>query len=316
MRGFIKDANFDESQTADSDKRILDNLAGAGISSDISLFSNNLRNVSIVSANDYNFVNSTFVLTNEYMLPFANNTIVIYDSSRYIVKNSNLTNSFQLFVEDNLNTPFIPLAPFKDITRNDSVLFENITQLNPQRLSTKTNSTSAAESGIESYNPYTYYRINENINAIVQSTEIFEYKKNSAIMTDRSNTIDTPLTVNGTIVITNTEFNGNPKTDNLDIDNDPGMFISNGSSKIRAFSNRSQPWEKVAATSTIPANLATTASEINVNNLIMTNPTITGLTVTSLLTTETIDTSLKNVNYSIPVVINNETYYLLCKKVI
>lgn len=306
MRGYIRDSNFNESQTADSDKRILDNLAGAGISADISLFSNNSKNTSIISTADYVFMDGKFVITNSFMLPFANNTLVTYDNIEYIVKNSNLKDSFQLVLPSTPNSPFIPQEPFKNIIRKDNVTFENITNLNPQRLETKATTVSNIE-GITEYDPYTIYGINENINAIVQSTEIYEYKRSSALMSDSPGVIDAPLLVNGTVVITNLDANGNPVTGNFDIDNDPGMFISNGTDKIRAFSDNSQPWAKNTG------SLSTTSSEININNLIMTNPSITGISVTSI-PEETINTSLKNVYYSIPVTINNENYYLLCKK--
>ena len=243
MRGFIRDANFNESKTADSDKRILDNLAGAGISSDIALFSNNTNNISTILPTEYVVVNGNFTLTNNFMLPYANNTIVTYDNTEYIVKNSNLKDSFQLVLPDTPNSPFIPVAPFIEIIRKDNILFENITNLNPQRLSTKATNRSNID-GIDSYDPYTYYEINENIDAIVQSNEIYEYKRNSALMSDSENVLDTPLIVNGTIAITNVDTNGNPSTGNLDINNDPGMFISNGTNKIRAFSDNSQPWSK------------------------------------------------------------------------
>lgn len=315
MRGYIKNNNFDESQTADSDKRIIDNLAGAGISSDVALFSNNLRNRSAITTTDYVFENNKFIITNIYMLPYANNTLVEYDNNTYVVKNSNLTNSFQLYPLDNLNSPFIPTEPFKDIFRNDSVSFENIANLNPQRLQTKpTSSTNIDNNEVNTirageFDPYTYYSINENIESIVQSTEIYEYKRNSAIMTDKENVVSSPLSVNGTIAITNVDSNNNPVTVPFNTETDPGMFISNGTNKIRAFSNNSQPWEKVTG------GLFTDSTNTNINKLIMSNPEINGITVTPV-TTEQIDTSLKNVYYSIPVVINDETYYLLCKKLL
>lgn len=311
MRGYIKTNNFGESQTADSDRRILDNLAGAGISSDISLFSNNLRNQSIITKDDYIFENNKFTITNIYMLPFANNTIVEYDENSYIVKNSNLTTSFQLYPIDNLNSPFIPTAPFKDITRNDSINFENISNLNPQRLQTKPPSATIDSEDVNTaseFNPYTYYGINENIDAIVQSVEMYEYKKDSSLVTDKENFVNSSLTVTGTITITNVDSNNNPVTSTLDVDNDPGMFVSNGTSKIRAFSDNSQPWQKISG------GLLTNSTNTNVNQLVMSNPEINGLSVTSI-TTEQINTSLKNEYYSVPVTVNGETYYLLCKKV-
>jgi hypothetical protein len=308
MRGFIRSSNLNESSTADSDKRILDNLAGAGISADISLFSNNLKNTSQISTNDYIFLNNNFVLTNSFMLPFSNNTIVTYNNIEYVVKNSNLKDSFQLFLPSNLNSPFIPQVPFKDIIRKDNITFENITNLNPQRLETKLTTLGGIESTSE-FDPYTAYGINENVNAIVQSIETYEYKRNTALMTDKPNSVDVSLVVNGTVVITNLDANGNPNTGNFNVDEDPGMFISNGTSKIRAFSDSSQPWTKVSGA------LATVSEEVNINNLIMTNPSITGISVTTI-TEEIINTSLKNVYYSVPVTINNENYFLLCKKVI
>lgn len=306
MRGFIKNENFNESKTADSDRRILDNLAGAGISSDISLFSNNLRNTSTIASTDYVMNDDVFVIVNPYMLPYANNTIVNYGETEYVVKNSNLKNSFQLF-PIGVNSPFVPSSPYLDIIRNDSVTFEDIINLNPQRLETSPSNTAGI--GRTVYDPYTYYGINENIDAIVQSTEMLEYKKATALMTDQANTVDAPVVVNGTVVITNTTSSGTPVTGVLDVNADPGMFISSENGKIRAFSDNSQPWTKVAG------GLSTNSSNTNIKNLVMTDPAINGITVTEI-TSETINTSVKNMYYSVPIEIEGETYYLLCKKVI
>lgn len=305
MQGYVKDLNFEESKTADSDRRILDNLAGAGISSDIALFSNNLRNVSTIFSTDYVIENNQFVITNPFVFPYANNNIVIYNGVEYIVKNSDLNSRFQLYPIDNLNSPFVPNPPYQNIIRNDKIRFENIINLNPQRLETKPTSTLLSDT--TSVDPYTVYPINENIEAIEQATEIFEYKKESAIVSDRENFIESPVTINGTVVITNLNAGGDPSNDPFDSQTDPGMFISNGTNKIRAFSDSTQPWTKVTG------GLSTNSVDTNLKNLIVSNLELQNIQVTEI-TTENINTSLKNVYFAVPININGETYSLLCRK--
>jgi hypothetical protein len=305
MRGFISNFNFIESSTTDSDRRILDNLAGAGISSDIALFSNNTKNQSVITINDYIVENNQFILTNDVMLPYADNTIVAYGENQYIVKNSNLIDRFQLFDPDNLNSPFEPSEPYRDIVRNDFVSFENIVNLNPDRIQTK---PIASSNDIDQYDPYTVYGINENIEAIEQSNELLEFKRISTILTDRENTINSPVSLTGTVTITNIDSQGVPSTDVVDSES-PGLFINNGSLNIRAFSDSSQPWNQITG------GLSTNSSNTNIGTLIMSDPSISGINVTAV-DSEVINTSLKNEYYSVPVTINNELYYLLCRKVI
>jgi hypothetical protein len=305
MRGFISNFNLSESSTTDSDRRILDNLAGAGISSDISLFSNNLRNQSVITANDYIVENNQFILTNRFMLPYTNNTIVNYGNVQFIVKNSNSINQFQLFYVDTPEILFEPNEPYLDIIRNDSVLFENIVNLNSTRIQTKPNSRNST---VDLFDPYTVFKINENIESIEQSSEFLEFKKNSAILTDQDNIKNSRLSFNGTIAITNIDSQGNPSSANID-SNSPGLFVNNGISNIRAFSDSSQPWEQISG------GLSTNSSNTNIGELVMTDPSISGISVTTI-DSETIDTSLKNEYYSVPVTVNNELYFILCKKII
>lgn len=307
MRGFIKDSNFDESRTSDSDRRILNNLAGEGIVFDISLFSNNLRNTSSITKDDYVIENNKFKITNQFKVPFSNNTVVKYNGVEYVVKNSNLVDSFQLF-DVNSPTPFVPSAPFFDVIRDDHVLFENIQNLNPQRLQTKASGNDDVSSGARLFDPYTFLAINETIDSIVQSNDVYEYKRARSITTDKDTSVATPLAIDGTITITNLDSNGNPVGGVIDSESGPGMFINNGENNIRAFSDSTQPWSQIAG------GLSTSSATTNVKTLIMTNPAIEGIQVTELSSQETIIVS-QNDTYSIPVEIDGEIYYLLCKKI-
>lgn len=307
MRGYISNFNFSESSTSDSDRRILDNLAGAGISSDIALFSNNLRNQSIISSDDYTVENNQIILTNDFVLPYANNTIVTYGENRYIVKNSNLLDRFQLFSADEPSILFEPSEPYANIVRNDSVLFENIINLNPERIQTKPDVISN-NNNVDTFDPYGAFSINESIEFIEQLSSLLDFKRTSAVLTDRDNLIRSQLSINGTVVVTNIDSQGIPSTLPID-DSSPGLFVNNGTSTIRAFSDSSQPWQQISG------GLSTNSTNTNVGTLIMSDPSITGIVVTTIAG-ETINTSLKNEYYSIPVTIDSELYYFLCKKVI
>lgn len=308
MRGFIKNSNFDESQTTDSDRRILNNLAGEGIVLDVGLFSNNLRNTSKINVNDYVFEDNQFKITNDFVVPFANNTLVKYNNVEYVVKNSNLVDSFQLFLPNSVS-PFVPTAPFYDIIRNDSVLYENIIKLNPQRLQTKASGDSSVGARRDAFDPYTAVGINDSIELINQSTELYEYKRTQSIMTDRDSILNSPLTVDGTVTITNVDGNGNPIGGVVDNTQGPGLFIRSGDNAIRAFSDSTQPW-----VDDVLGELSTDSESVTIKTLTMTNPRIDGIQITELSSSETISISQQNV-YSIPVEINGEVYYLLCKKV-
>jgi len=63
-QGFVKALNLFESQDGDSAKGVLNNLAGAGIATDIALFANNLRT--------FNFVNYTNFVASANAYPVNN----------------------------------------------------------------------------------------------------------------------------------------------------------------------------------------------------------------------------------------------------
>lgn len=300
-RGYVQESNLGESDIRDADRRILNNLGGGNISDDISLFSNNLRNYSTLSTASYTVDGDKIKINDNFIVPFANTTNILYNGIPYTVANSNLIDSFQLI--DSGGEVFVPTAPLLDIIRKDAIVSTNIQNLNPERIKTKLARDNNLASG-GWYDIYSVNTVDQDITAIEEYIEVFQYKSQTTLMADRKNIIQSNFKLNGTVVVTNLDSNGNPITGQTAITNtDPGLFVTNGSTTVRAFSDSSNPW----TAETNSGVTSTESSAITVKNLIVTDLSIKKLTIFDDAG------SVQSFTHSYPVEINGEIYYLLCK---
>jgi len=311
--GHIIKRALNESDTAGKDRLILDNLtseAGVGASADIELFINNFRNTSTIYSDEYELDGELIILTNATIIPFANNNKIQVDGITAYVYESNGIDKFKLRRVN--GSSYIPTG---DIVRNDSVTYENILNLSPDRYpSTKTSNDSnqtelsaasvVSESGTENITDiYGQYSINSLITEIDNVVNNYIYKKSNSILLNKENLLYDKLEIEGSVKVLNLdEFGNKVQIQETLEDTDSGVYIiSEELTPLRAFGDNTNPWD----TTTNGGYNTTQSTQMTVGNIFLTDPDITGPTVTTIPSTS-IDATHK-----IPVMVNGELYYLL-----
>lgn len=298
-RGFAKSNNLRESETGSSDVNILNNLGGGNVAEDIRLFSNNLRNESVLPSNSYDLVGDMIQVVQEGFIAFSNNTEIALEddlATTYTVTESNGIDQFKL---TNSAGEIVTLDSPLDMIRSDAVTEENIANLRVDRL--ETTITIAEDEEAEDFaveltdqqNVFDRYTISENYSIADQAVSLYQFKRSQSLVNFRDNNVDVDINSNGYLRITNDD--DVPRSQSS-----PGLFIvSNDGSTIRAFEDDSNPWEESGTA------LQTTSVQATINNLILSNPSITLDTVSS-------ESGLvSDFTHLLPVTINGEQYQLL-----
>lgn len=310
-QGFVQSLNLFESNTRDKDSSILDNLGGPGISDDIALFTNNLRNVDLLRPGDINSNDPSttiFRIVSDSKIAFTNGTLVTINDVEYKVVNSNAETVFELErVGDEVKLTVGELDG--NIIRSTAVTFDNIANLNPTSYPTINVPTEEIQEAQQAFVKTERQVLLEKVRTLdYKSTGIgylaaidefnarFEYLKSIATFKNAETTINKELRVKNSIFITN--------KDDVDVtDPDaPGAFISNAFGQVaRIGGNNINPWELDASKTT------TVASSTSIGNLIVDNLHIEGVGVETIPEGPAI-----NFTHRIPVIINNTEYNLLC----
>lgn len=312
-QGFVQILNLRESDTVSGDRSSLNNLGGAGISSDLELFSNNIFNTTTISANNFTVSNNYIVLdTSIYQIPFSNKTIVTHDSKELEVVNSNGVDRFQLIDSDsNIVTP----NATSDVVRKDAVTLQHIRNLVSSGIPTNQTELQVAESGGIAVNESGVVVNQEGVNTgritvreyfdrIDEVLDRYNYDRIFSIVTDIYQEFDRPINLKSTITITNDNNISLPTVAGQE-DLAPGVFISSGTSAQRAFSNNNNPWS-----GSVPSSgyLTTSANNSTISTLILTDPDFESLSTSAILPSDVID----DYTHKIQVSVNGETYFLLC----
>jgi hypothetical protein len=323
IQGHVIDLSLSELDNREKDRNSINNLAGEGLADDLSLFINNLKNTSIIKKTQYVVINidingtlEPFIkITDPFIIPFSNRTIVKCGTIDGVVYNSNTTNQFQ--VKNKLNNQAIDPG-LVDIIRYDSVKTINFDNIDPTRFPltagtnySELNSTELKISDIYNINIPAY------IDSIETSIDNYLYLKSNSILTYKDNNFNKKITLADSVVIRNLDINGNPITVQNSLEpTDPGIFIVNGTNRFRAFSDNSNPWNTNTTNFT-----STIAEKVTVSELEITNPIISGLTITNipgaisnaLVMDPITKTAITNIYY-FPVYINGELFNLVTIK--
>jgi hypothetical protein len=126
FQGFDIKLNLSEST---DDRDVFNNLGGAPIADDVTLFLNNLRNVSELEVTQSE-IDGSFIRFNPDIqrFIFTNNTRLTKNSSTFFVGDSNTINEFRLYTDEGLTN--LVSAPTPGIySRSDAVTFNDITNL-------------------------------------------------------------------------------------------------------------------------------------------------------------------------------------------
>lgn len=278
------------------------------------------------------FQTTRFSRRNDEQVVFSNNTRVTVkrteSESNYVVINSDGVDSFQLAVEVSpgvLSSAafFADTSNIISIKRKDEVTLQNISNLNPFRLSTIADNRNQGGSGgggefgdggvlglggiqagdlVPITDRTTLQEIFSGINTAV---DLYNFRRRRSVVVNEEAFYDLPITFDGALAIKNTE--------EIDITTPgaPGLFIYNGNDSVRAFSDNSNPWSDTVVGSGYTVTQSTVAT---VRALEVTRPNFEDLNVT----VES-GNALSEYTHKIPIRVEDgtgeRTYFLLAKLV-
>ena len=308
-QGYRKDLDLLETP---NDFTAIDNLGGVGISFDLQIIQNNLRNISTAGFSTltdgfFDFgTTSNFVFTNDDPIKFDTSVsfgaTTFNTTDTFFVCNSNGENKFKLSTtsstsDTGINTISITGTASTNIfnfIRSDVVTKDNILNLiDPRSLQDDTFST--IRDGLSIIGAFN--TVQEN----VENSKFFisrKYKGNADTTADRD------IKVEGVVKV-NDPVNFNDSVADLGDAKSPGVFINN----TRAFSSDNNPWEELGSADGT-GTLSTDSLEVSVAELSLVNSISIGGTSTNSETSS----NVTSFTHKLPVVINGETYSLLLKE--
>ena len=295
-QGYRKDLNL--SETPD-DGLLIDNLAGPGISDDLAVIQNNLRNTSSLSYDSlsngfFSFPNNEFVYTNDDIVGVDVNVTVgtgttLLVGVDYFVCNSNSETQFKLSETPStsglstITVSGVSTTNFNFIRKN-AVYQENLVNYIKPEIQDE-----------EDFN-YLDGSVNDVFDNVASNNETAKYFIGRKYKTNEDTNTDRDVKYEGTIDI-NDPVRLNSTKSALSDSKSPGVYIGD----TRAFSSDNNPWTQVGTA------LSTMSDEVSVAELNFADEIIIeGITPTSA--TSVLASSF---THKIPVVINGETYYLL-----
>ena len=329
FQGFDKKLNLSENT---EDRDVLNNLGIAPIADDLSLFINNMRNVSRLPVTTDKRVGETIIFNeNIQRAVFIDGTkIKVFDGTSFLgdfyVGNSNNINEFQLFSDpERLNRVVPPAGANVAYERSDAVTKDNVLNLVKKRDPViEIASNSQIETGIDSdnflnntSNPYTSLRtifgrfsdqlstIGEYIAAIETELDVFQQKKQNALISNKEFNSSENIIVDGSIIISDPTGINSTSVSNTTV---PGIFILDkaaGQAK-RAFSDNTNVWTEDST------DLVADSSEISVGNLVF-DDGVRILRKSSLPAIATETALASSFTHYVKVRVNGEEYSLCLK---
>lgn len=317
VQGYVKSLNLSETS---QDRQSLNNLGGAPIADDISLFINNTKNESVLNIRpeEFNSLSGEIVINNTTIEEADARSAVFTDldrvqlrttsntpiSSTLYVKESNGFNTFSLSTKEDLSDTFIfyPTENFL-VVRSDEVTLANLKNIallvSRDSIGTGIATTEANNEydPIENFNDafielYNYLDI-ANYDQDFKYITLRDVATNQRLFIEGSTTIKDP---SNTIVVEGIT----PTSPGLYL-TDPNSSVSN-IGRVRAFSSNSNPW-----TDDYAGTLSTDAVTVTTGELTLANGIkISGITVAN--TSGTVTSS--NFKYKVKVNINGIDYYL------
>lgn len=269
-QGFVVNRNLEENPI---DFNAINNLGGGTIAQELSLFRNNVRNVStlVIGLANIDEVQNKFVFP-EISTVFTNGTKVTLNSFTYYIKNSNGENEFQFSDNPNLSTTVTINEQFVGVcARSDEVTKTNLNNFAPRRRSALVQTQDNQNSDVSNFSA----NVKEQIDSFESNIDNFKNTKDKSLLINSDFTTDVNFVKEGLSTIIDPDGVNN---NSLTTTSGPGLFIYNPltGSKVRAFSDTQNVWEPNIDLVT-PANsntyLQTTAVKITVGALVLnTNP--------------------------------------------
>jgi hypothetical protein len=321
FQGFDRNLNLSENI---ADRDVLNNLGGAPIADDITLFLNNLRNKSelIVTSSQ---IQGSFIRFDPNIRSFVytNGTKITIGPTEYFVGDSNGINEFRLYTNSNLTT-LVANPPTGTYTRSNAVTFDDIQNLvrfrNPviedvslsNIIGTDTDLSSEETNIFSSF--IRVYRssvisfptnLSSYLTNIENELNLFDLNKKTSLNSLRDFASESPLSLSGNIFVSDPSGTNNTTVSST---SGPGIFILDPETDnaARIFSSNENVWTESGD------DLVAASKEILVGNFVFdqqakilrksSQPTITS--DTAVITTFT---------HFVNVVVNGEEYSLCLK---
>lgn len=335
--GFEEQKNLSESI---NDVSALNNLGGGNISADLSLFSENTKATSELTWKfgnlDSKIENDKFVFQRSQLFVFTNGDKIINVEGPSLGNLSSGTTYYVVEYERNLGDRRTQLAfglsttpggskislgsigGDVKFTRKDEVTQENLLKI------ALPESESASDNLIDDeISTFTYNisgSFNNTFNEINSNINLFNFLRNDKYAFNFSISTENSVNVEGTISIDD-PANTNDSQSDLDLDNSPGLFITNpfsplgtfGIEKTRAFSTSQNPWDNETF-----GKLTTKSTEVNIGNLFFQKPTSgqDGITINDFNGISAVSASgsvSSAYTHKLPILVNGIEYFVLVK---
>ena len=310
-QGYRKDLDLLETP---NDFTAIDNLGGVGISFDLQIIQNNLRNISTAGFSTltdgfFDFeTTSNFVFTNDDPIKFSKSVsfgVTTFNTTdTFFICNSNGENKFKLSTtssisDTGINTISITGTASTNIfnfIRSDEVTKDNILNL--------IDPVSLQDDDFNTINNIGQPVIRNSFSIVQERIENSEFFISRKYKGNADTTADRDIKVEGVVKV-NDPVNFNDSVADLGDAKSPGVFINN----TRAFSSDNNPWEELGSADGT-GTLSTDSLEVSVAELSLVNSISIGGTSTNSETSS----NVTSFTHKLPVVINGETYSLLLKQ--
>ena len=310
-QGYRKDLDLLETP---NDFTAIDNLGGVGISFDLQIIQNNLRNISTAGFSTltdgfFDFeTTSNFVFTNDDPIKFSKSVsfgVTTFNTTdTFFICNSNGENKFKLSTtssisDTGINTISITGTASTNIfnfIRSDEVTKDNILNL--------IDPVSLQDDDFNTINNIGQPVIRNSFSTVQERIENSEFFISRKYKGNADTTADRDIKVEGVVKV-NDPVNFNDSVSDLGDTKSPGVFINN----TRAFSSDNNPWEELGSDDGT-GTLSTDSLEVSVAELSLVNSISIGGTSTNSET----GIGVTSFTHKLPVVINGETYSLLLKQ--
>lgn len=298
-QGYRKDLNLLETI---NDFQALDNLGGAGISNDLQILQNNLRNTSTLAYNSlldgffFFGEDSEFVYTNGDVVTVNTNvnvgTSILLAGTEYYVCESNALNQFKLST-----TP--PGSGFSPITVT-SVFPESFNFIRKDPVNQE-NLVNFIQPFIQDTTGFSYLdssSINDTFDGVQANVESAEFLISKKYKGNADTTTTDILNYEGTVTV-NDPANLNTSATNLNNPKSPGVFIG----ETRAFSSDNNPWNQVGTA------LSTSSFSVSTGEIFFSNDIV----MTGISTEAAAQVAVTSYTHKLPITVNGETYFLLLR---
>jgi hypothetical protein len=317
FQGFDIKFNLSES---DDGFDILNNLGGAPIASDISLFLNNLRNASILEVTSAE-IQESFIRFNPNVqrFVFTNKTKITIGSSVFFVGDSNTINEFRLYTDEEL-TDLVTNPEEGTYKRSNAVTSNDITNLVRFRdpviedisLSQVGEFDSSQQDIINPYDSFirVYSRIRSGfssgisgyINSIESELDVFSQRKENSLNSQLDFNSSNKLSLTGKIYVSDPDGVNNNSVSSV---SGPGIFILDPDTDqaTRIFSSNENVWTEDGT------DLVAASREIVVGNFVF-NDGVRILQKNSFPTIAQEQQPITNFTHYVNVTVNGEVYSL------